>query len=483
MILPRAKLLASYWPVRLKAAIKLHGRLTGYIRGMAFSAQQADEPWITATPRVCLHDVPTTLKAGGLPPHSPVTLSASLIDEKGIEICSCAHYVTDGAGNVDVRTAESVGGSYEGVFPAGLLTTLAPAPHEFQSHRLFRRNTSLPWKIQVSVLNAHQPPGTKAEVMAKVEMERLLMGPGVRRLPVREGRVRGALYLPPGDGPFPGIIDMFGSIGGLMEFRSALLASRGFASLSLAFFDYDDLPNTTENLDLSYFEEAVEVLLAVPEVIPDRCGAVANSRSGDILLSMATLLPAVKAVVGVSCSTIALGSTLIYKGKIFKQGYDMDQITFEKTNRGPWVGSLQQQFTTDNPAMIPVEEADEDTHFLLAVGDDDPWGFQHSLAPFRERMLSHNRHNFETVLYPGTGHIIEPPYNAFNYQSFHRHIPTKEHLTKGIIFQWGGKPHSTCTAQEDFWRRMRTFLMNHVQDESPWYQQYLTQYTPKKPPN
>ena len=56
--------------------------------------------------------------------------------------------------------------------------------------------------------------------MAKLEMERLLMAPGVRRVLVHEGRVRAALYLPPGDGPFPGVVDMFGSVGGLMEFRS-----------------------------------------------------------------------------------------------------------------------------------------------------------------------------------------------------------------------------------------------------------------------
>ena len=75
-------------------------------------------------------------------PHSLVSLC--------LQFCSCAHYVTDGTGNVDVRTAESVGGSYKGVFPAGLLTTLRPAPHELQSHRLYRRNTSLPWKVSAS---------------------------------------------------------------------------------------------------------------------------------------------------------------------------------------------------------------------------------------------------------------------------------------------------------------------------------------------
>ena len=56
-----------------------------------------------------------------------------------------------------------------------------------------------------------------------------------------------------GDGPFPGVIDMFGTVGGLFEFRSALLASRGFATYCLPYFAYDDLPPTLVDLDLEYF--------------------------------------------------------------------------------------------------------------------------------------------------------------------------------------------------------------------------------------
>ena len=56
-----------------------------------------------------------------------------------------------------------------------------------------------------------------------VELERHLMMPGVKRIPVRNGRVRGMLYLPPGDGPFPGVIDMFGGVGGCAQHRSGNL--------------------------------------------------------------------------------------------------------------------------------------------------------------------------------------------------------------------------------------------------------------------
>ena len=61
-------------------------------------------------------------------------------------------------------------------------------------------------------------------------------------------------YFPVGPGPFPAIVDMFGTAGGILEFRSALLASRGFVSYALPFFAFEDLPTTLDNIQLEYFE-------------------------------------------------------------------------------------------------------------------------------------------------------------------------------------------------------------------------------------
>jgi len=53
-----------------------------------------------------------------------------------------------------------------------------------------------------------------------------------------------ASELPPGPGPFPSLIKIYGGIhrGQVIEDKAALFASRGFASLALAFFGVKDLP-------------------------------------------------------------------------------------------------------------------------------------------------------------------------------------------------------------------------------------------------
>lgn len=45
-----------------------------------------------------------------------------------------------------------------------------------------------------------------------------------------------------GPGPFPAMLDLWGMGGGLVEYRAALLASRGYASLALAYIGHRELP-------------------------------------------------------------------------------------------------------------------------------------------------------------------------------------------------------------------------------------------------
>lgn len=59
-------------------------------------------------------------------------------------------------------------------------------------------------------------------------------------------------HLLSGPGPFPGVIDMFGSGGGLFDHRAALLASRRFCVFALPFFAYEDLPNSLPDVSLDY---------------------------------------------------------------------------------------------------------------------------------------------------------------------------------------------------------------------------------------
>lgn len=69
-----------------------------------------------------------------------------------------------------------------------------------------------------------------------------------------------------GKGPFPGVVDLYTLGGNITEPRASLLANKGFVVLALAYYGYQDLPKKPKNLDLEYFEEAVDYLRKQPEV-------------------------------------------------------------------------------------------------------------------------------------------------------------------------------------------------------------------------
>lgn len=141
-------------------------------------------------------DEPLSIAVRGLAPEQPVTLRAALRDEKGALFRAHARYRADAAGELDLARAPALGGSFAGLEPMGLLWAMEPdRPH----WRLVKRDVQTPFVVELEVLDGHEPDGGR--LLARAVHERHFMAPGVRRVPVREGRVRGTLFLPAGELP------------------------------------------------------------------------------------------------------------------------------------------------------------------------------------------------------------------------------------------------------------------------------------------
>lgn len=66
--------------------------------------------------------------------------------------------------------------------------------------------------------------------------------------------------VPPGEGPFPAVLDLYTLDLGLSEKRASLLASRGFVVLTVALYGHDDNPKNIKEVHLDLFEEAIQFL-------------------------------------------------------------------------------------------------------------------------------------------------------------------------------------------------------------------------------
>ena len=129
------------------------------------------------------------------------------------------------------------------------------------------------------------------QIISTAEATKTFVSEGVRREEVRDGDLRGTLFLP--SSPGPAVITIYGGVnkGVVPQDRAALLASRGFVCLALAFFGVDDLPPVYTSFEMRYFERAVDFLLCHPHVT-DRAkvGLFGNSIGGNIVLAMMSCL-------------------------------------------------------------------------------------------------------------------------------------------------------------------------------------------------
>lgn len=153
---------------------------------------------LTVTPASALADEPVHIRATGLPPLQMVTLTASLRDEKGNLFQSKAFYRSDEAGELDLKQAPSVGGDYVGVHPMGLFWSLKP---ERTFGRLLKRDVmNSPFLVTLNLYDSvcFQDSATVKPRASQV-VQRWYLRPGTQRVQIREGRVRGALFLPPGE--------------------------------------------------------------------------------------------------------------------------------------------------------------------------------------------------------------------------------------------------------------------------------------------
>ncbi|XP_023701037.2 cell death regulator Aven-like isoform X1 [Paramormyrops kingsleyae] len=212
--------------------------------------------------RKSLFDEPLQIKVDGLIPEQRVELKAKLIDDRGVLFKSSAEYSADFSGTVDLGTSGSLGGSYTGIEPMGLFWSMTP---EKPCSRLMIKDASRSLLVNIEVINATD----LGHALASETVERGFMVEGTRRSPVKVGRIRGTLFVPPGPGPFPGVLDLYTFGGGLTEVRGSLLANKGFVVLCLAYYNYADLPKSVSHFDLEYFEEALTFLRSQPEKIQD----------------------------------------------------------------------------------------------------------------------------------------------------------------------------------------------------------------------
>jgi dienelactone hydrolase len=227
------------------------------------------------------------------------------------------------------------------------------------------------------------------------------MADGVRHEEITGHGLEGTLFLPPGTGPFPGVLVLTGSGGGRHEAQAARLASAGFAALAIAYFASPGVPDELVRIDLRYFESAFRWLLDRDDVQGDLVSVVGTSRGGELALLLASRFP----VVGTAIAYVPSG--IVHSG-IYKspRGWlsdvpswtvDGEAVPYLSHDRGdrelsdpvacsPIYAADLWPYEPVLRATIPVEKSSAGI-LLLSGTDDDVW----PSTPFCELVMTRLR--------------------------------------------------------------------------------------------
>ncbi|XP_051808103.1 peroxisomal succinyl-coenzyme A thioesterase-like isoform X2 [Acanthochromis polyacanthus] len=368
------------------------------------------------------------------------------------------HYMTDASGTVNVSQDTSVGGTYSGVEAMGLLWSLRPVPGSKPGLRLRKKNVQTPMEVTISVYQGHQTEGFVDQVpLASVLVERWYMAPGVRRIPVTEDGLTATLFLPAGPGPFPGVLDLWGAGGQLVEYRAALLASHGFASLALDYLTCKITMETGKMVDNQYFETAYRVLQQHPQVLSSRMAMLGFSFGTSFTFKMAVYSQVIK----LRCAVCIGGSHVQPIDASVKEMFtyfnnNASKIRVNEKNEVIWRDVFQ---PTADPS-IKVDMGRLQCPLLLVVGEDDQnWPASEAAKDMKEMMeRAGNSHLLTILSYPKTGHLIEPPYTPHVRASIFRIFDTHQKL----MLLWGGQTVEHSRAQEDAWKKILVFLRENL---------------------
>jgi dienelactone hydrolase len=88
-----------------------------------------------------------------------------------------------------------------------------------------------------------------------------------RKIEVRESGLVANLWFPEGEGPFPGLLLLGGSGGGIgwQDEIVELLVGHGFVALALAYFGLEGLPDELERIPLEFVDRGRDRMIAFLE--------------------------------------------------------------------------------------------------------------------------------------------------------------------------------------------------------------------------
>ena len=424
------------------------------------------------TPLDDLIDVQRIIRIEGLAAGEKVTVTSSTTRSQQRTWHSQASFEADAQGVVDLSQQAPVSGSYQEVSSMGLIWSQEPS--DPSAAVVFPDNVleALVTTIEVQTQNQGLLKGTLIQRLARE---------GVQRIEVREEGLVGTLFLPEGEGPWPAVMILNGSGGGINEPRAALYASHGYMAFALAYFKAPGLSDYISNTPLEYFKKGLDWLRSQYKPYKNFVALNGQSRGGELVLLLASLYPKdVSAVIayvpgavvhsGQNAADPAVGregpAWLLNGQPITHVWQDNKTATWAPFDLGPAPHRHEKAILTalqDKEAVararIQVEKIQAPI-IMLSGTDDGSWPSSVYSQMVKDKLQEVGfAYDVQWVDTPDAGHSIIFPY-----------VPTTQltytHPVSKRISTSGGRADRNALSDEDSWDTIKPFLQKAVAEHN-----------------
>jgi dienelactone hydrolase len=423
---------------------------------LILSADGLSAQILEIAPQRIMADESTVIRVTGLQPNERVSIQASLIDGAGANWTAEAEFVADPQGTVDVSKQSPVAGSYKEVSAMGLVWSMMPTDKHVEAY-LPPKDLG-PQTIKFVLLRNN----VKA---AEATLVQLNLADGVQQIKV-EGQLHGELFLPASKGPFPGVLVLGGSEGGVPRAKAAWLAAHGYAALALAYFRHEGLPEQLQAIPLEYFGKAVGWMMQNRDISPEHIAVMGTSRGGELALQLGSMYPEIKAVIAYVPSNVRRGACCggtvwtdrgkCCRGRIFGYAWTWHAQPL------PFLPFQDRTPQDIMDATIQVEH----THgpiLLIAGQNDGIWDSPTMTKAIVGRLKqTHFAYDVERYDYDHAGHRAGRPQIV---PSWHSEI--RNPVSGNEMEQWGGSAEGDAHSSLDSIPKVLDFLNRHLQNTAP----------------
>lgn len=430
---------------------------------------RTDTMALRVEPATALIDEPVTIQVTGAVPGVPIDITAAMTGHDGNRLSATATFVANDAGCVDVTTDATVSGSYVGVDRMGLIWSMTPADDAASvGGAAVARGAG--FEVEITA--------TQGSASTRCLIQRRWLADGVTVTPIDDAGLTANLFLP-AKASSGAVILLSGSEGGKHWEWGALVASRGFTALTLAYFGAPGVPDELCAIPLEYFERAVAWLKVRPEVGDGPIVVMGGSRGGELALLLGATIDNIDAVVAIAPSANLWAGLPKRPRLLGPPAWTHHGRPLPYLGRGLpatlWhIRSIWSARKTGTPialrsyflAMMKNDNAVAKTSIaverirgpvlVISGTDDQMYPSTQAAEQIIERLRdAHRPFADRHCNYHGAGHQIRPPYAPTT-------TSTGQHPIPGLAWACGGNPHDDAIACEQSWSEIIAFLDNVI---------------------